>query len=88
MKGVDAMYTLKVSSKGQIVLPAEVRKRLGMGLGAQLELSEDADGLRLRVLAARPSVDISHMAGMVRANSLGQLRRLEDFDPAAMLAKP
>jgi hypothetical protein len=33
-------------------------------------------------------MDISHMAGMVRANSLGQPRRLEDFDPAAMLAKP
>lgn len=82
------MYTLKVSSKGQIVLPAEVRKRLGMGLGAELELSEDSDGLRLRVSAARPRVDISHMAGMVRAKSLGQPRRLEDFDPAAMLVKP
>jgi AbrB family looped-hinge helix DNA binding protein len=63
MMKVDAMYTLNVSSKGRIVLPTEVRKRLRMGLGAQLELSVDADGLRLRVLAARPSVDISHMAG-------------------------
>ena len=44
------MSTLTVSSKGQIVLPAALRRRLGLGVGAQLEVLEEADGLRLRVL--------------------------------------
>ena len=32
------MSTLLVSSKGQIVLPAEMRRRLGMGAGARIEV--------------------------------------------------
>ena len=41
------MSTLLVSSKGQIVLPAELRRRLGMGAGARLEVIEESaeDGL-------------------------------------------
>jgi AbrB family looped-hinge helix DNA binding protein len=42
------MSTLLVSSKGQIVLPAEMRRRLGMGAGARIEVLEDWDGLKLR----------------------------------------
>jgi len=41
------MATLTVSSKGQIVLPAGVRRRLGLGAGAKMEIVEEADGLRL-----------------------------------------
>ena len=44
------MSMLLVSSKGQIVLPAELRRRLGMGAGAKLEVLEESDGLRLRVI--------------------------------------
>ena len=40
------MSTLLVSSKGQIVLPAATRRRLGLGAGARLEVFEDADGVR------------------------------------------
>ena len=44
------MSILTVSSKGQIVLPAELRRRLGMGAGAKIEAIEEADGVKLRVL--------------------------------------
>jgi AbrB family looped-hinge helix DNA binding protein len=79
------MSTLVVSSKGQIVLPAALRRRLGMGAGARLEVLEDADGLRLRVVRPVATRDVRALAGMVKAPKRGIARRLADFDPASML---
>ncbi len=73
------MSTLTVSSKGHITLPAALRRRLGLGVGAQLEVLEEADGLRLRVLQPVAMSDLSELAGMVKAPSRGATRRLEDF---------
>ena len=49
----NPMSTLLVSSKGQIVLPAAIRRRLGLGPGSRLEVLEEADGLKLRVARSR-----------------------------------
>jgi AbrB family looped-hinge helix DNA binding protein len=82
------MAILTVSSKGQIVLPADVRRRLGMGAGAKIEVLEEGDGLRLRVVNAVNSADLSGLAGMAKARTRGVARRLEDFDPASVLRRP
>lgn len=82
------MPTLLVSSKGQIVLPAALRRRLGMGAGARLEVLEESGGLRLRVIRAVATADLSGMAGMVKAAARGVPRRLEEFDPASLLVRP
>ena len=81
------MTTVVVSSKGQVVLPAALRRRLGLGTGTELEVLEEADGLRLRVVRSVPSADFSGLAGMVTAPSRGVARRLDDFDPASLLAR-
>ena len=81
------MSILTVSSKGQIVLPAEIRRRLGMGAGAKIEAVEEADGLKLRVVAPVEKTDISSLAGMFTASSRGTPRPLEDFDPASILRR-
>ncbi len=81
------MSTLLVSSKGQIVLPAAMRRRLGMGVGAKLEAIEEADGVKLRVVRPVMTTDLSSLAGMVAAKSRGVPRRLVDFDPASTLAR-
>jgi antitoxin PrlF len=82
--------TLLVSSKGQIVLPAALRRRLGMGAGARLEVLEEPDGLKLRVVRPVATADMAGMAGMagmVKAPVLGVPRRLEDFDPVSLLTR-
>ena len=79
------MSTLHVSSKGQIVLPAALRRRLGMGAGAKLEVLEESDGLKLRVIRTVATANLTGMAGMVKAPARGVSRRLEDFDPASLL---
>lgn len=81
------MATLLVSSKGQIVLPAALRRRLGMGAGARIEVHEEPDGLKLRVVRSIETGDLSSMAGMVKAPARGVSRRLEDFDPASLLTR-
>jgi AbrB family looped-hinge helix DNA binding protein len=81
------MSTLLVSSKGQIVLPAELRRRLGMGAGARIEVVEESDGLKLRVVRAVATADVASLAGLVQAPEWGVPRRLEDFDPASLLTR-
>ena len=81
------MSTLMVSSKGQIVLPVAIRRKLGLGAGARLEVVEEVDGLRLRVVRAVPRSDVASLAGMLKAPVRGVARRLEDFDAAVLLAR-
>ena len=81
------MSTLLVSSKGQIVLPAALRRRLGMGAGARIEVLEESDGLKLRVIRSVATADLSEMAGMVKASARGVPRRLTDFDPALLMTR-
>lgn len=84
------MSTLLVSSKGQIVLPAALRRRLGMGAGARIEVLEESDGLKLRVVRPVATADMAGMAGMAgmaKAPARGVPRRLENFDPASLLTR-
>jgi AbrB family looped-hinge helix DNA binding protein len=78
---------ITVSSKGQVVLPAEVRARLGLSAGAKLELEDEPDGLHLKVVRSVPATDVGRLAGMVKAKSKGRPRRLGDFDAAALTRK-
>ena len=81
------MSTILVSSKGQIVMPAALRRRLGMGAGARIEVLEESDGQKLRVVRSVATADMTALAGMVKAPTRGVPRRLEDFDPASLLAR-
>ena len=58
-----------------------------MGTGARLEVLEEADGLKLRVVRAVATADVTGMAGMVKARARGEPRSLEDFDPASLLSR-
>jgi len=81
------MSTDRVSSKGQIVLPAALRHRLGLAAGAPLQIEELTDGLNLTVLRAVATVDLSALAGMIKARSSGAARSLAHFDAATLPTK-
>jgi AbrB family looped-hinge helix DNA binding protein len=78
------MTTVVVSARGQVALPAAMRRRLGLARGAQLEVLEEPDGLRLRVVQPATVADVTHLAGMVKVPALGIPRHLEDFNPASI----
>jgi len=81
------MTTMTVSSKGQVVLPADIRRRLGLMAGTQMEVIEEPDGVRLVVARPVKAVNIAACAGMVTAPTKGKARRLADFDPASLTNK-
>lgn len=83
----DNMATMTVSSKGQVVLPADIRRRLGLMAGTQVEIIEESNGLRLVVSHPVKKTTLAACAGMVTAHSKGKPRRLEDFDPATLTGK-
>jgi AbrB family looped-hinge helix DNA binding protein len=80
------MSTATITASGQLTLPAELRRRLGLLAGTQVELIEQPDGIKLVVprQAEASASAIAACAGMVTAPSKGKPRRLEDFDPATL----
>ena len=81
------MNTITLSSKGQFVIPAGLRRKLGMGSGTLVEIVEESDGLRLRVIRSVAVQSVAALAGMVKATSKGKPRNLNDFDVATLHAR-
>ena len=82
--GPAMTYRLNVAPNGRLVLPADVRKRLGLAEGGELLLEETSDGLVLRTvaqavahaqaiarryLADRPDVSVDAFLAQRRADS-------------------
>lgn len=52
----------KLSSKGQVVIPVDIRKRLGLSQGSVLRFQMDADGVRLLATAT----DVRRLKGRLK----------------------
>ena len=80
------MTTVTVSEKGQIVIPAEIRKQLGITPGCQLDFR--IEGQSIRAVVARPlspsRLEDGYGMLVCQANST---RRLSDFDVADAMRK-
>ena len=81
------MTAITLSAKGQFVLPAKVRRRFGLTAGSRLELTEQADGLRLSVPHRLQTQSVESGYGLIALRPGGKPRRLADFDAASLLAK-
>ncbi len=70
-------YRGKVSSKGQVVIPAAIRKRLKLRAGTEVRISEN-DG-RLIIERQRKSFDaIRQLRGILRAQTESVLEKMEE----------
>jgi AbrB family looped-hinge helix DNA binding protein len=66
------MKAVKVTSKGQITIPVEIRTALGIDDGTYLEVTEHEDEIRLRKLvAAKPLGDDDPIWDLVGAADSG-----------------
>jgi antitoxin PrlF len=79
------MPTVTVSEKGQVVIPAEMRRKLGITPGTQLEFVEE--GSELRVLVKRAKATTRHEDGYGMLVYRGAPRRLADFDVAELMRR-
>jgi AbrB family looped-hinge helix DNA binding protein len=83
-RAVGSVYKVRVSSKGQIVLPAQIRKKYGIKTGSDLAIVEWAGTL---YLVPEPEEDpLDELSGMLAGSSfttedfLAERRRERDRD--------
>lgn len=58
--------TTKLSSKGQVVIPEEIRDRLGLKPGAQFVVLGDRDVVILKVIQAPDMAEFNDLAARAR----------------------
>ena len=75
------MQTVTVSDKGQVVIPEEIRRRLGITPGCQLDFSLEGHVIRAEVKRQVAQTKAEDGFGMLVCKQPGQ-RRLADFDVA------
>lgn len=71
------MSTVTVSEKGQVVIPSDLRRLLGITAGTRLELVADGAGFRAEVNPVGKSLDIDDVIGC--ANYQGRTVPVEDM---------
>ena len=69
---MEVIATTRLSSKGQVVIPEEIRKRLGLEVGAQFVVVGDGDVVILKVITPPP---IDESQGLL-ANARRQARKV------------
>ncbi|EIC29469.1 MULTISPECIES: AbrB/MazE/SpoVT family DNA-binding domain-containing protein [Methylomicrobium] len=75
------MPTVTVSDKGQVVIPAEIRRRMGITPGCQLNFILEGNALRVEVKRRIQPSRAEEGYGMLVCKRRGE-RRLSDFDVA------
>ncbi len=78
------MPTVTVSEKGQVVIPVEIRRRLGITPGCQLDFSLEGHVIRAEVKRQVVKTRAEDGFGMLVCKQPGE-RRLLDFDVAAAM---
>jgi AbrB family looped-hinge helix DNA binding protein len=72
-----AVLRSKLTSQGQISVPAEIRRKLGVGPGSVLEWEEEGNNIVVRRAGHFSSEDIHRMifgAGRPERRSVGELK--------------
>ena len=61
--------TTRLSSKGQVVIPEEIRNRLGLEAGAQFVVVGEGDVVVLRALKAPKMADVKDLLDQAQASA-------------------
>lgn len=78
--GKDPKIITTVSTKGQVVLPAAVRKRLGWDAGTKLVVEETSEGVLLKGKSLFPPTRMEDVYGAAHYN--GPPVSIEEMDKA------
>ena len=77
--------TTRLSSKGQVVIPEEIRKRLGLKEGDQFVVIGEKDAVILKTIVPPPVV---HFVGLLtRARAAARKAGIRKSDVRAAIAK-
>jgi AbrB family looped-hinge helix DNA binding protein len=76
-----------MSSKGQVVIPEDVRKALGLEVGAQFVVMGDGDTVVLKRITAPAKGELQSMIGKVRSQARRAGMKASDVDEAVRRAR-
>jgi antitoxin PrlF len=82
------MSKVTVSAKGQVVIPAAIRRGLGIKPGTELDFELDGGTIRVSLRQGVPPATIASGYGMLRAKPAGRPRSLAEFDVAEAMRPP
>lgn len=80
-----SMATTRMSSKGQVVIPEEIRTRLGLRSGTQFVVVADRDVVILRTLAPPSLAEFDHLIAAARQTA--RRTGMKKSDVTAAVAK-
>jgi AbrB family looped-hinge helix DNA binding protein len=78
------MASVTVSDKGQVVIPAGIRRRLGIEPGTRLDFELEGDSIRVRPVRAIRRTRPEDGYGLLKCDQPGE-RRLAEFDVATAM---
>jgi AbrB family looped-hinge helix DNA binding protein len=74
--------TTKLSSKGQVVIPEEIRDRLGLEAGTQFVVLGDRDVVILKVIQTPDMAEFDEIVGRARKAAKSAGLKARDVDDA------
>jgi AbrB family looped-hinge helix DNA binding protein len=81
---MSGTYQVVMGDRGRLVIPADVRERLGLGAGVPLVLAETPQGLLLMTREQAKAAVRTSLAGVdLVAELLAERRRAASLDDAA-----
>lgn len=84
MEPEHSVAAATLTERGQIVVPADIRRKYGLTPGTQVEFVDDGGTIRLVVRRRVTPSDPRAGFGMIKVKATGRPRRLSDFDPARL----
>jgi AbrB family looped-hinge helix DNA binding protein len=84
---MQTVATTRLSSKGQVVIPEEVRERLGLEAGAQFVVVGEGDVVILKVITPPSKKEFSELLGKARSQARKAGLRKADIAKAVRKAR-
>jgi AbrB family looped-hinge helix DNA binding protein len=81
---MESVATTRMSSKGQVVIPEEIRDRLGLKAGTQFVVVGNRDGVILKAISAPSVKEFNNLLGQVRKQARRAGLRKADVEAAAV----
>ena len=77
----EAVQTLTVSNKGQVVIPSALREALGISPGSTVEVRREGNGVLISLKSNRPKSTLDAGYGMLKYS--GPKKLLSNFEVVA-----
>jgi AbrB family looped-hinge helix DNA binding protein len=79
---MESLATTRMSSKGQVVIPEEIRDRLGLKAGTQFVVVGNRDAVILKAISAPSVQEFNDLLGQARRQARGAGLRKSDVEAA------